>query len=304
MKVAIIDLGTNTFNLLIAEVTSKSINRIYKNKIAVKIGDGGFEDNRITDDSLLRAKESLRELAHELRQFDPEHVFAYGTSALRNASNNKEVLEILHKHSGIDVELISGNEEAEMIYKGVKFSNILDKRRSLLMDIGGGSTEFIICDKSTIYYRESFDLGVSRLKERFEPSNPIEENEISDIKNYLESELTTLTSAINEFSPEVMIGSSGSFNSFVDMLTSEDELRSTGNYNFNLTDLVDLNSRLIKTTTQERLEINGLVKMRVDTIILASILTNFVIKKYNFTVVKRCPYALKEGALIWFLEKS
>src|SRR4051812_26505417 len=173
MKIAIIDLGTNTFNLLVVEVSERGFKEIYGTKLSVKLGEGGINKNYITAKAFERGIDALKKYKKTIRRYKAERVVALATSAIREASNGDKFINRVKVETGISIKKISGNEEAGLIYLGVRKAVKMSDKKSLIMDIGGGSTEFIIADERKIYWKKSFLLGAARLLEKFNPSDPI-----------------------------------------------------------------------------------------------------------------------------------
>ena len=160
---AIIDLGTNTFHLLIAEVRNGLINEYFKLQIPVKLGKGGIGDNLITEDAFKRGLTALSEFRKYIDQFEIKEVHAFATSAVRSAKNGDEFIFKAKKYYQIEINAICGDDEAALIYEGVKHSFNLPEENILVMDIGGGSVEFIIGQKEDIFWKHSFNIGAARL---------------------------------------------------------------------------------------------------------------------------------------------
>ena len=125
-----------------------------------------------------------------------EKVLAFGTSALRNAKNGAEIISRIKSTHRIDTQIISGDEEAGYIYKGVNLALHLGKEKSLIIDIGGGSVEFIIGNGEEIFWKQSFEIGAQRLLERFQKHDPILPSEIDEINLYFQERLVPLLEAI------------------------------------------------------------------------------------------------------------
>ncbi|HEX8547255.1 MAG TPA: exopolyphosphatase, partial [Cytophagaceae bacterium] len=216
-KIAIIDMGTNTFHLLIARQIEGKVETILKEKISVKIGQNGISKGLISPDAYSRAVEALKHFTCLIIEHDVHDVWATATSAVRNARNGKELVAEIKKQTGIDVLVISGEKEAELIYYGVKSALKIGAQTSIIMDIGGGSVEFIICNDSSIFWKGSFEIGAQRLIDEFQKSDPISSEDTQNLKNYLDEKLYYLFEAARKFIPEVLIGSSGSFDTFCDI---------------------------------------------------------------------------------------
>ena len=302
MIIAILDLGTNTFHCLIVEIKEDgTYKKLYKTKTSVKLGEGGINKNTIAPIPFKRGIVALRMFNAMLRKYSIDKLYAYGTAALRSAKNAKDFVKAVKDDLNIDVEIISGEKEAEYIYYGVRQALDMGKERSLIIDIGGGSVEFIIANKNQIFWKHSYNLGAARLLEQFNPSDPITPLEIKKIEQYLEKSLSLLFVAIKKFPTKILIGSSGSFDTFAEMIAHDfftpKILQGKTEYEF-LLDLYDAtHQKLIKSTHSERLHTKGIIQMRVDMIVVASIFTNFIIKKLKIRRMLLSTYALKEGVL-------
>ena len=228
-------------------------------------------------------------------------MYAYATSAIRSAENRFEFIETVKKKTGINIRIISGAKEAELICFGVRQCINLKGSPSLIMDIGGGSTEFIIADDKKIFWKKSFKIGAARLLEIFHPSDPVLENEILGIQNYLEKQLLPLKNAIRKYPVKSLIGSSGSFDTFAEMAGYRfhgiNVTKELNVYKFNMNEFFELNNNIIHSTLSERMKMKGLIRMRVDMIVIAGICTDFILQKFTLKKMYLSKYALKEGAL-------
>jgi exopolyphosphatase/guanosine-5'-triphosphate,3'-diphosphate pyrophosphatase len=301
-NIAIIDIGTNTFNLLVAEIRNdKSCKILHHTKLPVMLGEGGLSKNYITPKAFERGINAIEQHLLDASRFSPEKIFAFATSAVRSASNGKEFTHTIKQRFNIDVEIINGDREAELIYKGVRAALTLNNQPSLIMDIGGGSTEFIIANNCDIFWKQSFDLGAARLREKFKPSDPILLCEQEAIYNYLKKELNPLFDAFKKYPVTELIGSSGSFDSLAEIIAHKfynpDILNDTTHYTFKLEDFYHIHEILVKSTREERLKMKGLVSMRVDLIVISSIFIHLVLKECSLKKMRLSTYSLKEGVL-------
>jgi exopolyphosphatase/guanosine-5'-triphosphate,3'-diphosphate pyrophosphatase len=301
MLVAVIDLGTNTFNLLIAELLPTKTFRIaYNAKLPVKLGKGGINSHRLLPEAMERGLWALKEYKTIIDQHKVEKIYAFATSAIREASNRQEFVEKVSE-LGIEINVISGDKEAELIYKGVQLALNIGDKPALIIDIGGGSTEFVIANQKQIFWKQSFLLGVSRLLEMFDPSDPINTPEITNLEDYFRNVLSPLLNAIKQFPVHELIGSSGSFDSFAELIVQRfhnaETLINKTEYTFDLKEADIIFNELIRSNKEQRLAMNGLVRMRVDMIVMAAILTRFVVKELNLTQMRLSTFSLKEGVM-------
>jgi exopolyphosphatase/guanosine-5'-triphosphate,3'-diphosphate pyrophosphatase len=301
MIVAIMDLGTNTFHLMVASVEKNNLKILYKTKVAVKLGENGITSNLIGDKAFRRGVNAMKRFSKTIEKFHPAKVIAIGTAAIRNAKNKKKFLQSILHETGIEVKVITGLQEASLIYQGVKQAVEMNEQKSLIMDIGGGSIELIIADQKKIYWKHSFKLGAALLLEKFKPSDPLTKKEFRQIIDYLEDELKRLIVAANKFHPQILTGSSGSFETFADMISWQfykpGILKNKTAYEFNLQDYRSVYNLLLKSTTSERKKMKGLIAMRIDMIVIAAIIVTFVLQKLKINRMILSAYALKEGIL-------
>ena len=221
MRIAILDIGTNTFHLLIADISKdKKIEILYKTEKFVKLGEEGI--NHIGEAAFRRGIELLKEYRKTINEFSPQKIYAFGTAALRRADNAEIFIRSAQEEAKIEIHRISGNEEAELICFGVRQAIPKQPSPFFIMDIGGGSTEFILCDNEKIFWKESFPLGASVLRQQFHHLEPIPKMEIKELNLYLEKTLQPLFSIKNKFSAaNTLVGASGSFDSFASMVIEE-----------------------------------------------------------------------------------
>jgi exopolyphosphatase/guanosine-5'-triphosphate,3'-diphosphate pyrophosphatase len=302
VKVGIIDLGTNTFNLLIAEIDDKGgYTPVYGSKVGVKLGEGSFSKNYITEDAMQRAFVALDAQISKIKNQYCDRILAFATAAVRNASNGQQFVDKVYEQFGVRIMVIDGDKEAHMIYQGVQLAGALDENKSLIMDIGGGSTEFIIANDQEILWKKSYEIGVSRLIEKYNPSDPIEIQEEAAIRKYLEEHLTEVFEEADKESVVQLIGSSGSFDTFSDVLAhregSFEETRDLKSLTFDKEKLHAHLQELIWSKRTEREAMEGMVAMRIKMIVLSAIITDLIMNKIAFENVKLSRYALKEGVL-------
>ncbi len=299
-KIAIIDMGTNTFHLLIAEGNKAGYNIIRRDRLAVKIGMGGINERIITDEGFHRALVAMQSFKNTIEQQGIATVYAFGTSALRNATNGSEIADKIHAVTGIEVNIISGDQEAEFIYFGVQSALHMGQDKNLIVDIGGGSVEFIIGDNDRIYWKQSVEIGAQRLLERFQKHDPIEAREVEELTAYFEDTLVPLFNAFERFKPTVLVGSSGTFDTLSDIFCLKHDIHKAPEEietPLTIEGFYAIYKDLLKKDRAERMQIPGMIDMRVDMIVVACCLVRFILEKHPFTRVRVSTYSLKEGVL-------
>lgn len=298
MLSAIIDLGTNTFHLLIFK--EKEV--VFKESLAAKMGMGGINQGFITPEGIERSIKVLNHFKAKLEEFSvpSSKVFAFGTSALRSALNQKEVLDAIFEATNLNVSVIDGKEEATLIYEGVK-SAVDMNGVSLIVDIGGGSVEFIICNTEKVLWLQSFEIGGQRLMEKFMKKDPIPNVEINKMEQYFREILLPLSNAIHQYQPEFLIGSSGTFDTLNDIFYQFKENAfppaNQAGFEYPIEEFIRIYEKLVFSNREERMQIPGMIELRVDMIVVATILIKFLIFTFDLKQIKISNYALKEGAM-------
>ncbi len=307
MRIAVIDLGTNTFNLLIAKESSRTIEVLYKAKIGVKLGEGGINENFILPEAFNRGLEAIERYKEIINDWEVDNVFAIATSAIRNADNGSEFVTLVKTKFDIDIQVISGDREANYIHRGVCNSMKLPKNNFFIIDIGGGSIEIIIANSEKVLWKHSYELGMARILERFAPSDPVQDDEIIKMRAYYDRELEDFYNAFRGYQPKALIGSSGSFDTFASLILAEKNLHETwfknhSSYKIDCKEYFLLHEKLIKSTKKERTKMPGMEVIRVEMIVLASIFVNFILLKTGIEEIYQSDYALKEGVIAEFIE--
>ncbi len=299
MKVAVLDCGSNTFNLLVAEATQSGWSTVFKNKLPVKLGAGGYINGEITQDRFYRGMDALLAHSMNIRNYGCEQVFAYATSAIRDAANGRLFVEKGRALTGIHIEIIDGDREAELICAGVLQTIPPCDEPFLIMDIGGGSTEFIMVKERSIVWKHSFKLGVSRLCDFFPPSDPITPQEIHEIENLLRAELFSLASALDQWKPTRLIGSSGSFDTLLELYLYSDNAHAPMEKSniISLSAIPSIYQWVCNSTFNQRLKHPVIPAIRAEYMPMAMVLLNFVLSMYPFKQLYQSCYSLKEGAI-------
>ena len=293
MRTAVIDLGTNTFNLLIADVMDSKFTVIHSEKEGVALGMGGINSNIISPEAFDRGIRALRHFNFMCIHHKVEVINAFGTSALRDATNSDLFIKQIKDELGISVNIISGEKEADLIYKGVLWSYDF-RNPGVIMDIGGGSTEFIFANKQGISDLVSLNIGVSRIFQELKLSDPLTEKDILSITNWLDNKADGFFDGKQE---ELLIGASGSFETFYELIYSQpfpDKLKCSEIPMKTLNDMIDW---VIFSTQEDRDTNEFIIPIRKKMAPIAAVKTKWVIEKLGITrtMISRC--SLKEGAL-------
>lgn len=206
MKIASIDIGTNSMRLLIADY-NKTISNRKKIVNTTRMGQGINESGIISNDAIKRNLDSFISFVNTAKNDKAEQIYAIGTSALRDSKNKEQFIELAKLNTGIEIEIINGNTEAELGFYGVALG-IDETERLLIIDIGGGSTEFVVGSKNEgVIYKESIDIGAVRLTEQFNASE--KNSNLEEMTNFIYSKINHLQKAAKTYNIKKVVGIGG-----------------------------------------------------------------------------------------------
>lgn len=298
MRIAVIDLGTNTFNLLIAEINSSDKNQphftvLHNSKEGVSLGMGGINENRISELAIQRAMNCFEKFSAICVEFKTNNIRAIGTSAVRDAKNSVELTDKVKSRFGITIEIINGQQEAELIYKGVSWTYDFQSP-SLIMDIGGGSTEFIRGYKDEKIQSCSLNIGVSRAIQLFDLQDPM----TSDNQHQLLDWFSENADPLSEFdAATTLVGASGCFETFYEMIHKTTFPQGLEIIPLDLQQLNETLDWIIQSTFQEREDHPSIIPIRRHMAPIAALKTKWIIEKFAIQNVILSPCSLKEGVL-------
>ncbi|MBF9238724.1 phosphatase [Hymenobacter sp. BT683] len=303
-RLALIDLGTNTFHLLIVEMPTVPGEKplvLLRTKAGVRLGEGGISKGVIAPEAYARALHTLAGFKEEIELHEVTETRATATSAMRVTRNGPDLVRDIFEQTGIQVDVIPGEREAELICAGIRQAVPLGPEPHLLMDIGGGSVEFIIADEGTIFWKQSFEIGAQRLLDQFfpNPAGIIPAAAVAAEQDYLNAVLAPLAAAIKHYKPVSLVGASGSFDSLADMQLGE--LRSEAHLppftELCLASFQDSYRHLLSGNHEQRVALPGILPMRADMLVVAAVLIDYVLGISEITRIRTSAYALKEGLL-------
>jgi exopolyphosphatase / guanosine-5'-triphosphate,3'-diphosphate pyrophosphatase len=313
MPQAVIDLGTNTFHLLIAEPKPDGTHRIlFRESRPAKIGKAGINQNVITSEAIDRALVVLRYFRQKLDEFgvDPAAVQAIGTSAIRVARNQPEFVARVRHETGIVIRVISGDEEAGLIYAGIRAAGALASletgQTALVVDIGGGSVEFILGTQDRVFWKQSFEIGGQRLLERFMPdaAEIISPVAVRRLHDFFQEQLLPLQNAVHQYPPSVLVGSSGSFDTLVDLWYCHQRgywpPADQPTFVLPVAEFRRSYAELVSRNHTDRLALPGMIELRVDMIVVAVVLIDYLLNTFALNQIRTSTWSLKEGALASF----
>ena len=265
----------------------------------VRLGQNLFLDGKLSDESKRRTLEAIESFRETINALEVDKISAFGTAAMRDASDGESFLKEIEKKTKIEFKIISGAEEATLIAQGI-LKNELNPPRGLfaLIDIGGGSTEISICRDEKVIHSHSFNLGVAKLQQVFlKTQPPIKDKKhhpIQDLRNFIKS--VVLPQSIIDRWPKVpkIIGSSGSIIALAKLVNRD---RDAGNQPFLYKDLLKTVSSIQTKTPAELLSTRGMEPKRVDLILAGGILLDELTQILGAKEIRTTEFALRDGIL-------
>jgi exopolyphosphatase/guanosine-5'-triphosphate,3'-diphosphate pyrophosphatase len=289
-RVAVIDLGTNTFHLLIVEQGDGHFKELERTRIYVKLALDGIEE--LSGAAMNRGMEALRSLMDIVGRYQIDMIRAIGTAALRTAKNAASYLARIEDEIGIKVEIIDGKEEARLIHLGV--SLIWNKPDSpvLLMDIGGGSVEFIIADQHQFLWSASYPLGVAVLYRKFHTEDPISKDSAARLEHFVDEMVSELAIFLNKYQVKTLVGASGTFDVIGDLAGEGSQDRY---FEVDVADVHSIIQEISLMSFEARSNDQRIPASRVDMIVVALLLLQKILSLSPFEKIGISAYALKEG---------
>lgn len=304
--IAIIDIGTNTFHLLIIDpAAANPYQPIYRQKSYVRLAEGGH--SHIIPLAFERGIQAMTAFRHTIAQYPIQQIHALATEGVRRATNGSDFVREVKQQTNITINTISGDQEAEYIYYGVKQAVPFDQQTILIMDIGGGSVEFIFGNNKSIFWQQSFPIGASRLYNQFQKTDPLTPQLLNDLQQHIKTMLTPLWQAYEQYPADTLIGSSGTFDSLTDMLLAQNKQQKEPQqtyYEIPIPFFNEITHTLLNATLQERLQIKGMETQRADMMPVGIGLVNTIVQMLPIKKIIQSEYAIKEGVIHQLLNSA
>ena len=281
--IAAIDIGTNSIHMVVAKVSDSGFEVIAREKDNTRLGEGGGDMKMLSPAAIERGIEALR----NMRRIADAHrasVFAVATSAVREAKNSADFVDRAAIEAGIDIEVISGVEEARLIHLGVLQALPLSDKRSLLIDIGGGSTEVVVFDHTEELFVRSFKIGAVRLSNRFFPYSSAHPASVPSCSKFIASTVEPVKREVLKLGHEVAIVSSGTGETLARMcwmLTHDETPRSMNGVTFSSEELRKVTAKIASSTMEERAKLDGLDADRVDIILAGALILETLASSFS-----------------------
>jgi exopolyphosphatase/guanosine-5'-triphosphate,3'-diphosphate pyrophosphatase len=306
--VGFLDLGTNSIRLLLVRVNPNlSYTELTRQKEVVRLGEDEFLNQTLQPEAMRRAAHITRQFAELARSRQAQEVVAVATSATREAANQAEFIQLVKAESGLDLRVVSGREEARLIYLGVSSGIHLGENNALFIDIGGGSTETILGNQHRYEYLETHKLGAIRLASLFflpDERGPVDEVRYAVIKNYVRNAIVRTVQNLRAYPVDLVYGSSGTITNLAEVayryIYGREYERGAAITRQALSETIRMLCRLPLAARREAPGINA---FRADIIIPGGAILETFLEELNLTDFRTSERGLLEGMLVDYLAR-
>ncbi len=301
LRLAAIDVGSNSIHMVIAQADADGgMTALWRMKEMVGLGRISFPSKNLSDEAIERAVGALSRFALAARQRQCEKIITVATSAIREADNGGAFVERAKRETGLFVRVVSAREEARLIYLAVRHALPLEGEAALIVDIGGGSVEFIVGDGRRAGLLESRKLGAARMTARFVHGDPIDDADRKALLAHYDSQLRPLARQILAAKPARVVATSGTMENLAAMCGSTGR---DGIVTIERARLDKLVNQLVKSTSAQRADIPGLDGQRRDQIVAGALLARDLFERLDIPSMRMCGAALREGILLDYLSR-
>jgi exopolyphosphatase/guanosine-5'-triphosphate,3'-diphosphate pyrophosphatase len=306
-RIAAIDLGTNSFHALIVEIFSDgSFYTVDKLKEMVLLAEKGLGD-KLSVQAMDRGIEALKKIKLLADNQQAETILAYATSAIREAENGGDFIQRAIDEVGVKINAIPGRIEAELIGLAVQHGIRMPKNPAVIMDIGGGSVEFILADQEKFHHLSSKKLGVARMTAQFIDHDPITQKEIDSLKNYFDNQLADVAEAFAMHRSSMLVGSSGTMENIGLMIAHRNNKTPNLTVNeleFTAKEFFEFYDEVIGLDEKKRAKLKGLDEKRIKLLPAGLVLVYYILEKFGIKRVKISSQALREGIVLRYIKKE
>ncbi len=304
MILAGIDIGTNTLRLLVVEYRDKKWTELFSDRQAARLGEGFMKNRLLAPSAVDRTLSALKSFQKSLRQFECDHILWVATSAVREAENKKDFIERVKKELDLDIDVISGEEEARLTCLGIRYAVPVSNGYQMMVDIGGGSTEWILGRHQTLLSKKSTPLGVVFLTEQYLLSDPPLSSELIQMKKkvreYFIEVKEKFKQVLEKNPPITWIGTAGTVTTLAAMAQGLEDYSFEKVNRFILTQetVSGLYQTLVSKTKEERKKMKGLEAGREDIIVTGAFIVLEMMIFFNFNQMVVSDYGLREGIIL------
>lgn len=306
MKLAAIDIGTNSIHMIVVESTDhKSFEVFDREKTMVKLGAGVFRTRQLSARAFDDGLETIRRYCKLAEARDVDDILAVATSATREAHNGGEFLNAIFEHTGLSPRVISGTEEARLIFRAVQHAIDLGGQRALVFDIGGGSVEVVVGEHDRVFCSESLRAGVQRLLELDDWQGPLTSKNLQRLRGYVQGATLEAIQRARDVGFQRVIGTSGTIRTLgeaANLAAGNAPWRTANAQTVMRKDLRNLSRRLIDMTAEQRARVPGIPEERADSIHLGAVLLVELLELAEAEELTLCDASLREGVILDYLD--
>lgn len=325
-RIAAIDVGSNSLHMVVAQADADGgVTTLWRMKEMVGLGRMSFPSRRLSREAMDRAVTTLRRFQQAAQARQCEKIIAAATSAVREAENGGDFLERVRRELGMNIRIVSARDEARLIYLGVRHAVDLDNHPHFILDIGGGSVEFIVADNQRASLLESRKLGASRMTARYVNSDPISPGNLKALLAHYDRELSPICDSVLALKPVTALGTSGTLENLAAMChglyggkgeskgDGKGDAKAGANHNspgaaggasvIEREALGRLVARLLESRSKDRAALSGLDDQRKDQIIAGALLVNELFRRLDLNHIRVCKSSLREGILLDYLAR-
>jgi exopolyphosphatase/guanosine-5'-triphosphate,3'-diphosphate pyrophosphatase len=306
VRIAALDLGSNSFHLLVAEVRPDgSFVPVLREKEMLRLGDVVARTGRLSDEAVDLALETVRRFRVLSEAAGVDELVACATSAIREAENGAELVDRFRSEAGVDVKVINGLEEAALIFRAVQASVVIDPGPALCIDLGGGSLEIVVGDAHAMHWATSVKLGVARLTAELVRADPPKPGDLRRLRKRMVSVLEPVVDQVDGFDPKVLVGTSGTFGDLARLAVVRDTGAvpiSVNQVRVSRSALETLHEELVSLPAAQRRRLQGLDARRAELVPAGSLLALVILELFGFDELMVGEWALREGMVLDVLD--
>ena len=307
LKLALLDIGSNSIHMVLTEIQPDFSYKIFDRfKDVTRLGEETFKAGQFSADAIAKGTEVVRTLATLARNRGFSRIEAVATSAVREAANGGDLIEAIEQQTGVRVRVVTGQEEARLIYLGVRQSMDFGDRNVLIADVGGGSVELIVGDRSKLLHAASLKLGAIRLKDLYLKHDTPSAGRLERLKEAVEAQLKAALPRFKKIGFDEFVGTSGMIGNLAEIMHLHKTGRPIPQLNlarFSYKDVVAAEKLLLKTPLKHRAEIPGVDPKRADVLLPATIVLRIIMQQLDITELTVSDKAIREGLLYDFIER-
>ncbi|MCX6881592.1 MAG: hypothetical protein NTV12_03650 [Verrucomicrobia bacterium] len=292
---AVIDIGTNSVKLLVAQASSRGLIRIHEESEQTRLGQGFYKTHRLNREAIARTCEAVERSAATARRYGASSITTIATSAVRDASNQQELVSAIHTMSHLTTEVLSGEQEANLVFEGVASDPALATNELFVVDVGGGSSEFILGKSGRQRFSQSFTLGTVRMLDLFRPNDPPEQADFDKVRSHLDHffEATVLPSFPIQPNPTngekpllIATGGTSTLLAMMDLGTNVFDPQQIESIVLTHSEIKERGDQLWKMPLSKRKQVVGLPIPKADVVLMGVAIVEAIMRHYSFSELR------------------